>query len=381
MRSSRARLWDGAVAAVAVPLFVLGSVEASRTRVPPFRALDALAYTLLVVAGLALAARSRHPAAVLAVTLACGAGMLARHHAYGPIFLALYVALATVVVRHGLRRGLLAAGVSGTVLLVADMIGWGRAWVVEDAGAWIAWNASMLLPFAAGAVIRLDRDRRAGAARAEEERRLRRVQDERLAIAREVHDVLGHSLSVISMRASVALHVARRRPDEVLDALEAIRKTSKDALDELRATLDLVRDRGAAPGPEHVAGLVASIRAAGQPVELALAGDPARLHHATGRAVYRVVQEALTNVVRHAGPATATVTIDYGADDVKVSVTDDGAGHARHTPGNGITGMRERVAALRGTLTAGPRPEGGFAVRARLPVTRGDDRDPGADRR
>ncbi|MEU8386110.1 histidine kinase, partial [Streptosporangium sp. NPDC048865] len=312
MRVSRARLWDCAAAAVAVPLFVLGTEVASRSRVPPFRPLDVPAYTLLVVAGLALAARSRSPAGVLAVVLACCAAMSARHHAYGPVFLGLYVALAAVVIRYGLCRGLAAAGVSGTVLLVADVIGWGRTWVADDAGAWIIWYASSLLPFAAGAMIRLERDRRASAARADEERRLRRLQEERLAIAREVHDVLGHSLSVISVRAGVALHVADRRPEQALEALEAIRTTSKDALAELRTALGILRDRHSFAGPEGVEALLESIRAAGQPVGLTVRGDPAGLPAATGHAVYRTVQEALTNVVRHAEAATATVTIDYG---------------------------------------------------------------------
>jgi signal transduction histidine kinase len=357
-------------AAIAVPLFVLGTVAASQTRVPPFRALDLLAYALLVAAGLALAARSRSPAGVLAVMLACCAAMLVRHYAYGPIFLGLYVALASVVIRYGLRHGLAAVGVCGTVLLMADLIGWGHLWVADDVGAWIIWYASSLLPFVVGAMIRLERDRRAHAVRAEEERRLRRLQDDRLAIAREVHDVLGHSLSVISMRAGVALHVASRRPEQALEALEAIRTTSKDALGELRAALDLLKDRHSFAGPERIGDLVESIRAVGQPVGLTVHGDPAGLPVAAGHVVYRAVQEALTNVVRHADAAMATVMIDYRAAEVIVEVTDDGTGQARAASGHGITGMRERVTALHGTLTAGPRAAGGFAVHVRLPRTR-----------
>jgi signal transduction histidine kinase len=369
VRVSRSQLWDCVVAAVAVPLFVLGTEVASQARVPPFRALDVLAYTLLAVAGLALAARSRSPAGLLAVMLACCAAMLACHYAYGPIFLGLYVALASVVIRYGLRHGLAAVGVSGTVLLGADMIGWGQTWAADDTGAWMVWYASSLLPFVAGAMIRLERDRRASAARADEERRLRHLQDERLAIAREVHDVLGHSLSVISMRSGVALHVARRRPEQALEALEAIRTTSKNALDELRTALDILKNHHSFAGPEHIGDLVESIRAAGQPVSLIIHGDPAGLPIATGHAIYRTVQEALTNVVRHADATTATVMIDYGPAEVIVEVTDDGAGQVLADPGNGIAGMCERATALHGTLTAGPRAEGGFAVHARLPRT------------
>jgi signal transduction histidine kinase len=380
VRFSRAGLWDCAAAAVAVPLLVLGTVVASRTRVPPFRALDLAAYGLLVVAGLALAGRSRHPSGVLAVTLACCAAMLARHYAYGPVFLPMFVALSTVVTRHGLRRGLAATGLAGTVLLVGDIAGWGRAWVPGDVGAWVTWYASVLLPFAVGAVIRIDRDRRAAAAHAEEERRLRKAQDERLAIAREVHDVLSHSLSVISMRAGVALHVAHRRPEQALAALEAIRQTSREALNDLRTTLDIMRS----PTPQtggRVGELVRSVRAAGQRVELVTSGDPGLVPGPMGHVVHRIVQEALTNVVRHAAAATAIVVIDYGPDEVTVSVTDDGAGRQVGPPGNGITGMRERAAAVRGTVTAGPRPEGGYAVHARLPLGgEGSGRDPGLDR-
>ncbi|WP_188196178.1 sensor histidine kinase [Nonomuraea sp. SYSU D8015] len=369
MRVSRTQVWDCVAAAVAVPLFVFGTEVASRTRVPPFRALDVLAYALLVVSGLALATRSRSPSGLLGVMLACCAAMLARHHAYGPIFLGLYVALASVVIRYGLRHGLAAVGVSGTVLLAADMIGWGRMWVADDVGAWTIWYASSLLPFVAGAMLRMERDRRASAARADEERRLRRFQDERLAVAREVHDVVGHSLSVISMRAGVALHVAHRRPEQALEALEAIRTTSKEALDELRTALDILKDRQSRPGPERIEGLVESIRTAGQSVSLTVHGDPTGLPATMGHIVYRTVQEALTNVVRHANAATATVMIDYGRTEVIVEVTDDGTGQAGAAPGNGIAGMRERVTALHGTLTAGPRAEGGFAVHARLPRT------------
>src|SRR5690606_247803 len=230
-----------------------------------------------------------------------------------------------------------------------------------------AWFAAALTPFGVAAATLLERRRRAAEAEAETERRIARAQQERLAIAREIHDVLGHSLSVISMRAGIALHVAERRPDQAIEALSAIREISKKALDELRVTLDVIKDRREESHLDRIRELVESLGATGQPVELTVSGDPSRVSAATGHAVHRIVQEALTNVMRHAKGATATVRLDYGPDQVAVCVIDDGTA-VPGRPGNGIIGMRERARALRGRFSCGPEPGGGFAVRAWLPT-------------
>ncbi|MCG5218880.1 sensor histidine kinase [Streptosporangium sp. KLBMP 9127] len=399
MRTFRFAKWDMLVAVLAVPLYLLGTHFASLTRVPPYRALDGLAYAMLIIAGAALGLRSTHPGLVYAVTLACCAIVLGRHHAYGPIFLSVCLALSTIVTRYGLRPGLAAVGLTGTVLLVSDIVG-GTGRSGDDMLIWLAWYTLALLPFGVGAVIRVERDRRAAEAKADDERHLLRAQEERLAIAREIHDVLGHSLSVISMRAGVALHVADRTPAEAIDALQAIRRISKQSLDELRGALDIIRERRPTPGEEDIHRLVASLRAAGQEVTLVTTGNSSGISATTEHAVYRIVQESLTNVVRHAGHARAQVRVGYSAEEVTVSVVDDGGGGTVRKVGYGITGMRERARAVHGTLALGPRAGGGFEVTARLPAraerktARDDDpidlarqdsaemggHDPGADR-
>ncbi|GGQ00017.1 hypothetical protein GCM10010140_32600 [Streptosporangium pseudovulgare] len=365
IRARRIRRADAVIATVAAPLYVVGTQLASSAKVPPHRALDLPAYALLVLAGAALALRAVRPGTVFAVTLACGALMLVRHHAFGPVFLSPCLALATVVVRHGPRAGLGAAGAMGTALLLADVVGAGRD--AEAAAAyWPAWYAAALLPFGVGAVIRAEREHRAAETRAQAERHLARAQEERLAVAREVHDVLGHTLSVITMRAGVALHVADRRPEQTIEALEAIREISRDALGDLKAALGVIRERPV-PGVADVADLVESVGAAGPRVELVVTGDAGELPAATGHAVYRIVQEALTNVVRHARGTRATVRLGYDDEGVSVRVVDDGTA-APGRPGAGMAGMAERAAAVGGRLGHGPEPGEGFAVWAWLPA-------------
>jgi signal transduction histidine kinase len=177
----------------------------------------------------------------------------------------------------------------------------------------------------------------------------------------------------------VALHVLDRRPEQAREALLAIRQASAGAMQELRATVGVLRrpddeerSRAAVPGLAQLDELVAGVARAGPPVQVLVDGEPVELPPAVDLAVYRVVQESLTNVVRHAGPTRATVRVAYGAADVVVEVTDDGAAGPAPSPGpgggHGIAGMRERVAALGGELRAGPRPQGGFQVWARLPL-------------
>lgn len=203
--------------------------------------------------------------------------------------------------------------------------------------------------------------------------------EERLRIARELHDVIAYSLGTISVQAGVAIHVFEEQPLQALGALEAIKATSKDALQELRAVLDTLRAEGDGPrGP--VAGLgrldtvAANTTAAGVPTGARVVGRPRPLPAAVDLAAFRIVQESLANVVRHAGQASAEVTVAYERDRLIVEVVDDGSGvaavdaGASDGSGHGIAGMRERVHALGGELDAGPLPDGGFRVRASLPV-------------
>jgi signal transduction histidine kinase len=223
----------------------------------------------------------------------------------------------------------------------------------------------------------------------------RRAVEERLRIARELHDSLTHSISVIQVQAGVAVHLARKRGEDVPPALLAIEEAGADAARELRATLGVLRaaEDGDGSGLAHLDSLISRARAAGQPVTVTVTGAARPLPPDVDQAAYRIVQEALTNVSRHAGrsrggaacanTACASVRLGYEADTLTVEVDDDGDGgrpvagaeslngdHASHAPGLGLglIGMRERVSALGGRLQAGPQADGGFRVRVEIPV-------------
>jgi signal transduction histidine kinase len=214
------------------------------------------------------------------------------------------------------------------------------------------------------------------AVRTRDETARRRAVEERLRIARELHDSLTHSISVIQVQAGVAVHLARKRGEDVPPALLAIQEAGADAARELRATLGVLRNAGDydedgdGSGLGHLDALVARARSAGLPVTVTMTGAQRQVPPDVDQAAYRIVQEALTNVSRHAGPACASVHLDYARDTLTVQVNDDGEGTSTTSPepGMGLIGMRERVAALGGRLHTGPRKGGGFQVRAELPV-------------
>jgi signal transduction histidine kinase len=203
--------------------------------------------------------------------------------------------------------------------------------------------------------------------------------EERLRIARELHDSLTHSISVIQVQAGVAVHLARKRGEDVPPALLAIQEAGADAVRELRATLGVLRSEedGDGSGLSQLDSLVARARAAGLPVTVRVTGAQRPLPPEADQAAYRIVQEALTNVSRHAGLATASVHLHYGPQTLSIQVDDDGDGTLLGNAGNGtgppgpglgLVGMRERVSALGGELLAGPQDDGGFRVRAELPA-------------
>jgi signal transduction histidine kinase len=221
-----------------------------------------------------------------------------------------------------------------------------------------------------------ERARLADLARAKESRRA--VADERLRIAQELHDVLGHSLGVIALQSGVGAHVIDVDPAEAKASLEAISRTSRSSLAEVRRILGALRTdadgegRGYHPPPglDALEALAEQLTEAGLPVRVSVEGTPHQVPAALGLTGYRVAQEALTNVLRHAGPARAEVTVRYQDGRVTVQVDDDGHGVAAHdgvASGHGQLGMRERVAVWGGTLQAGPRPDGGYRVTATLP--------------
>ena len=209
------------------------------------------------------------------------------------------------------------------------------------------------------------------AVRAKDEAAKRTAMEERLRIARELHDSLTHSISVIQVQAGVAVHLANKRGEDVPPALLAIQEAGADAARELRATLQVLRSEdGDGSGLCQLESLVARSRAAGLPVTVTVTGAQRPLPPDVDQAAYRIVQEALTNVTRHAGHARATVRLHYAPGELAVQVDDDGSGSGSPAPGPGLglIGMRERVSVLGGRLHAGPRDEGGFLVRAELPL-------------
>jgi signal transduction histidine kinase len=218
------------------------------------------------------------------------------------------------------------------------------------------------------------------AERTRDEAARRQAMEERLRIARELHDSLTHSISVIQVQAGVAVHLARKRGEDVPPALLAIQEAGADAGRELRETLGVLRSEedGDGSGLSQLDSLVARARAAGLPVTVTVTGAQRPLPPEADQAAYRIVQEALTNVSRHAGAASASVHLHYTPDTLSIRVDDDGKGQITSTgtgngirasgPGLGLVGMRERVSALGGRLQAGPRDSGGFRVRAELPA-------------
>jgi signal transduction histidine kinase len=336
--------------------------------------LDAVGVLLLALGPAALVLRRRHPAAVLGFVLAATLGYLLLDYPRGPIFLALIISFVTAVMS-GHRVAAITSLVVGylSFLWLPSLVGTEPPPTLGHALALGAWLL-VLLTVSEIARSRRERGLELGRRRAEEARR--RASEERLRIARELHDVLAHNISLINVQAGVALHLMDERPEQARTALTAIKGASNEALGELRSVLDILRAGHEAPPRSPISGLarlddlVAKTEAAGLQVTTRIDGTRSPLPPRVDLAAFRIVQEALTNVARHAGDARATIRIGYGERDLTVQVDDDGRGPSPETSsgGKGIPGMRERATALDGELEAGPRREGGYRVRARLPL-------------
>jgi signal transduction histidine kinase len=380
-RSGRPSWWVGPVPTLVLPLAVgafalVGTVNAARGQ-PEARPLDALGVALLLAGAVALVLRRRYPSGVLAVAVALVWVYLGLDYPYGPVFLPGLVALCSAVVA-GHRRGAYSiAGAAFVGLLVLHLIrNPDQPPPLFGAGGWLS---TLAIVIAASEWWRARRERLEQVRLAEEEAQRRRGSEERLRIASDLHDALGHHVSLINVQAGVALHLMDSDPEQARSALATIKQSSGQLLREMRATLGVLRGVDDAPPRHPVAGLarladlLEENRSAGLPVELEVSGSPRELPASVDHAAYRIVQEALTNTRRHAGPANARVALTYDGDGVTLQVEDDGVGAAGGGPaeppgGNGLPGMRERAAALGGSLTAGPLVDGGFRVRARLPA-------------
>ncbi|NGO43102.1 sensor histidine kinase [Streptomyces sp. YC419] len=346
---------------------------------------DALGFTLMTLAGVTLAFRRRGPLPVLAVTGALTVIELVSGDPRTPVAMSAVVALYTVASATDRpttwRVGLLTM----TVLTGVAMLAGSMPWYEQENLGIFAWTG---MAAAAGDAVRSRRafvhairERAERAERTREEEARRRVAEERLRIARDLHDVVAHHIALVNVQAGVAAHVMDKRPDQAKEALAHVREASRSALNELRATVGLLRQSGdpeaptePAPGLDRLDELVGTFRNAGLPVEVARTDQGTALPAAVDLAAYRIIQEALTNVRKHAGTeAKAEVSVVRVGPNVEITVLDNGPGddaEARQDKngGHGLLGMRERVTALGGSCTAGPRYGGGFRVHAILPV-------------
>src|SRR5919197_2651143 len=357
MKAMKVRAWpgsvsrtsvivDGVLAAGLAALLTVGTYFASQQQ-PSRRPFDAGAAALLVAAAGALAWRRRRPVAVLGVVFGATLAYFVLGYANGPIWVTLIIAyFTTVVAGHRLAAAVAAVVGFGVFPWLDHLLRDQPSPSPVGIAGLAAW---LLVLLGAAEAIRIRRERTAEAARMREEEARRRAGEERLRIARELHDALGHHLSLISMQSGVALHLNKELPEQAQSALAAIKQASKEALAELRSVLDILRQEGepAARAPTwtlaRLEDLVSQAAAAGLVVHTETDGEVRRLPFAVDVAAFRIVQEALTNVTRHAGPATATVRVSYGDGELTVQVDDDGRGPSPHgdSPGSGqgIVGM------------------------------------------
>lgn len=345
---------------------------------------DVGGWPFVVLGASMLLLRSSFPlAALLGATSVASAYLLLGHHGAFPVLPPVLVAQYTVIAHGELSRrdGIAVAVLATLVLALAAAIGDPHRppsnWAI-DAG-WIA--AAILL----GDAMRSRRElaaaaeaRAVEAERTRDEEARRRVSEERLAIARELHDVVAHTLALINVQAGVAAHVFDSNPEQAREAFEHIRTATHATLNELRAMVGVLREAPDTSPPleptrglEGLDALIARVREAGLEVMLERSGSLDDLPGHIDLAAYRVLQEALTNVIRHNGPSRVSVSLERTVDALRLRVTNDAGPDGRGGPvveGHGITGMREWVTTLGGEFDAGALPGGGFEVRARMPV-------------
>lgn len=365
----RIRLLDAALAVAIGAAVLAAACAASRP--------DTLDLLLVAVGTLALAGHRWAPRAVLAVTTVSMLGYVVHAHpgswAAFPVLAAVHTAARGGRRAWGVAAGTLFLAGYFTVLIVAAP---GTQDTVERTLLLLGWflcaGVTGLIDKNWQAYLRQTEQRALDAERNREETALRRAGEERLRIARELHDSLTHSISIVKLQAGVAVHLARKRGSEVEPTLLAIQEASGEAMRELRATLEVLRTDVVEPGTglDRIDELVGRARTAGIELSVTVTGVERPCRMDVDRAAYRIVQEALTNVARHADRARTTIELVYGEHALTVRVDDQGPGAPGDavTAGTGLTGMGERVKALGGTLAAAPRRDGGFSVRVELPL-------------
>ncbi|NUR31063.1 MAG: sensor histidine kinase [Catenulispora sp.] len=372
----RTPAWLPDAVAGVVTTGLLVTISAHLAPGPHGRAADAGAYVLLIAAGGAMGMVRRRPRGAVVIVTAALCAELVRDYPNGPVWATGWVALAALSWRTSRRTAVLGAvGMLAALSLCALVTGSDGLFLPL---IFVGWSAAAIL---SGDVLRERhsrmrelQERAHFLERTQEEVALRRVAEERLRIARDLHDSVAHAIATINVQAGAAVHVRDRRPEAAGDALVAIQRASGEVLDELGAMLSVLRDetqqpdRAPAPGLGQIPRLIDSARTSGLVVELIADGPAPEVSPVVGTAAYRVVQESLTNVIRHSQAAKARVEVAGPTETgLLVQVSDAGPATAGGAGGCGvgIRGMHERVASTGGTFEAGRTPEGGFLVRAR----------------
>nr|WP_241429064.1 histidine kinase [Agrococcus sp. ARC_14] len=370
--------WRDALLALALLVIGLVSLRFLERFRPAETTVDAGAIVLVVLAAAAIAVRRRWPEVTLVVSVGAAAVYLAIGYPYGPILLCAAIAVYTIA-RH--RPPLVALAWSAAALVallvhaLVDPVGLEAGFGLLPAAGWVG------VPCTIGIARRQVAEAR-GREREAADRRL--VDAERLRLAQEVHDVVGHGLAAIQLQADIALHLRDAKPQQAHEALTMISRASSEALDELRATLATMHPgadaRAPMPGLARLDGLVERMRAAGIEVGIESVGAARELPGAVDLAAYRIVQESLTNVAKHGTAPSASVRIEHAHGRIGITVTNRAGEPGAFAPGFGIDGMRRRALQLGGALEAGPAPGGTFRVQAELPVPARpqDDQEDGA---
>jgi signal transduction histidine kinase len=353
---------DVAFALLATMISVVGSSLATRIT-DTDHAIDALGLMLAAGAGLALIARTRWPLVALGVTTAFTTVYLVLNYPYGPVVFTFIAAVYAVGRYEPLSKSVPAAVVGWLVFMIHLFT---NKSALPGLYGLIPATGFVLIPLALSVIVRANRET---VERTRAEAIRERVSNERLRVAQEVHDVVGHGLAAIKMQADIALHLLAKKPEQAEIALRAISQTSTEALDELRATLTVVRGRAPAPGLGLLPDLTDRMSHAGVEVRLNVVGTQRDLPAAVDLAGYRIVQESLTNVLKHSAVKRATVRVGYEPNEVQIKVSNPSDGRpVPPSAGFGIPGMRERVTALGGEFGAGPTEDGLFEVKAAIPT-------------